>query len=88
MQRVETSTSVGRAHVRDTRHVVKTSNQAHLLAQVEAEEVGLPLGLDEHQSPLLGVATILVEDTDELVLFLVLGSSMECLHHVCACASY
>ena len=59
----------------------------HLLAQVEAEEVGLPLGLDEHQSPLLGVATVLVEDADELVLLLVLGSSMECLHHICACAS-
>ena len=85
---METSVSVDHAQVRDTRHVVKTSNQAHLLAQVEAEEVGLPLGLDEHQSPLLGVATILVEDTDELVLFLVLGSSMECLHHICACTSY
>ena len=59
----------------------------HLLAQVEAEEVGLPLGLDEHQSPLLGVATILVEDADELVLLLVLGSSVECLHYVSAGAT-
>ena len=62
--------------------------QAHLLAQIEAEEIGLPLGLHEHQGPLFGVAPILVEDADELVLLLVLGSSMECLHHVCACASY
>ena len=57
--------------------------QFHLLAQVEAEEVGLPLGLDEHQSPLLGVATILVEDADELVFLLVLGGSVKCLHNVC-----
>ena len=59
----------------------------HLLAQVEAEEVGLPLGLDEHQSPLLGVATILVEDADELVLLLVLGGSVERLHNICASPS-
>ena len=59
----------------------------HLLAQVEAEEVGLPLGLDEHQSPLLGVTTILVENADELVLLLVLGSSVECLHYVSAGAT-
>ena len=61
--------------------------QVHLLAQVEAEEVGLPLGLHEHQSPLLGVAPILVEDADELVLLLVLGSSVECLHYVSAGAT-
>ena len=62
--------------------------QVHLLAQIEAEEIGLPLGLHKHQSLLLGVASILVENANELVLLLVLGSSMECLHHVCACASY
>ena len=56
--------------------------QVHLLAQIEAEEIGLPLGLHEHQGPLLGVAPILVEDADELVLLLVLGSSVECLHYV------
>ena len=56
--------------------------QVHLLAQIEAEEIGLPLSLHEHKSPLLGVAPILVEDADELVLLLVLGSSVECLHYV------
>ena len=61
--------------------------QVHLLAQIEAEEIGLPLGLHKHQSPLLGVATILVENADELVLLLVLGSSVECLHNICASPS-
>ena len=55
----------------------------YLLAQVEAEEVRLPLGLHEHQRPLLGVAAILVEDADELVFLLVLGGSVKCLHNIC-----
>ena len=46
--------------------------QVYLFTQIEAEEIGLPLRLHEHQSPLLGVAPILVEDADELVLLLVL----------------
>ena len=58
--------------------------QVHLFTQIEAEEIGLPLGLHEHQSPLLGVSPILVENADELVLLLVLGSSVECLHYVSA----
>ena len=61
--------------------------QVHLLAQIEAEEIGLPLGLHEHQSPLLGVSPILVEDADELVLLFVLRSSVECLHYVGAGAT-
>ena len=58
-----------------------------LLAEVEAEEVGLPLGLDKHQRPLFGIAAILVEDADELVLLLVLGGSIERLHNICASPS-
>ena len=46
--------------------------------------VSSSLGLHEHQSPLLGVAPIFVEDADELVLLLVLGGSVECLHYVSA----
>ena len=61
--------------------------QVHLLAQIEAEEICLPLGLHEHQSPLLSVAPILVEDADEFVLLLVLGSSVECLHYISAGAT-
>ena len=61
--------------------------QVYLFTQIEAEEIGLPLRLHEHQSPLLGVAPILVEDADELVLLLVLGSSVECLHYISAGAT-
>ena len=61
--------------------------QVHLLAQIKAEEIGLPLSLHEHQSPLLGVAPILVENANELVLLLVLGSSVECLHYISAGAT-
>ena len=48
----------------------------YLFAEVKAEEVCLPLGLDKHQRPLLGIAAVLIEDADELVLLLVLGNSI------------
>ena len=56
----------------------------HLLTEIEAEEVSLPLRLDEHQRPLLGVTAILIENADELVLFLVLGRLVKGLHHISA----
>ena len=62
-------------------------NYRNLLAEVKAEEIRLPLGLDKHQRPLLGVAPLLVEDADELLLLLILGSSMESLHHICTRAA-
>ena len=59
----------------------------YLFAEVKAEEVCLPLGLDKHQRPLLGIAAVLIEDADELVLLLVLGNSVESLHNICASSS-
>ena len=57
--------------------------QNYLLTKVEAEEVRLPLGLNKHQRPLLGITSILIEDTDELVLLLILRGSVKCLHNIC-----
>ena len=57
--------------------------QNYLLTEVEAEEVRLPLGLNKHQRPLLGITSILIEDTDELVLLLILRGSVKCLHNIC-----
>ena len=59
----------------------------YLFTEVKAEEVRLPLGLDKHQRPLLGIAAILIENADKLVLLLVLGCSIESLHNICASPS-
>ena len=47
-------------------------SRKHLLAQAEAKEVRLPLGLYEDQRPLLGISPILVENANKLVLLLIL----------------
>ena len=59
-----------------------------LLAEAEAEEVGLPLAPHEHKRALLLVPPLLVEDGDELVLLLVLGGAVEHLRHVLAGAAH